>query len=214
MKFFLLQFVVLLLTVRSSAFGQASAKTSYIGLRTGYLRTATTITASEGAKNLGTKLVGIADRSSFYGGVFYHHNLGKVIAYRVELNYQQKGVQNQGPAGNLLFEQPFHYIGVTPLLGITPLSGLGVFVGPEANLRVGSVPNEAYNRPTPIEVGISSRVAYRYKRIGIEVSYFNAFNTFNSFEVNPIVQFDFKNQNWQAGLFFVLSKLKKDSAPN
>ncbi|WP_420151682.1 hypothetical protein [Spirosoma sp.] len=214
MKLLLFQLVTLLSMLSSLAFGQISPKTNYFGLRAGYLRTATTITASQGAKDYGTKLVGIADRSGFYSGVFYHHNLGKVLAYRLELNYQQKGIQNQDPAGNFLFEQPFHYIGFTPLFGITPLSKLSVFVGPEANLRVGAIPPGQNNRPTSIEAGISTRVSYRYKRIGIEVSYFNAFNTFNSFEVNPIIRFDFKNQNWQAGLFFALSKLKKDSESN
>jgi hypothetical protein len=189
--------------VNQLSFGQSKKQLSYFAFRAGYLQTKIDLTSSRSNTYLG----GIANRNSFYGGVFYHNNVTRFLAYRIELNYQQKGVENQDFSGNVLFQRRFHYVGVTPLVGITPITGLGLYIGPEANVRLGRVP--LGRSENPIEVGISSRVAYRYKWIGVEVGYFKAFNKFTSIELGPDLQFGMKNRTWQAGLFFTPNLVKK-----
>lgn len=207
MRIIFFQLVILFLTLSRPTFAQAPTKLSYFGIRAGFLQTATSITRSQLGIDYGAKLVGVAGRNSFYGGFFYQRHSRKLLAYRLEVNYQQKGLRKEDEEGNLLYNQPFHYIGATPFIGITPLAGLSLFVGPEANLRIASA-SRIYEKPTTIEMGLSGRVSYRYKWIGLEVSYFNALNYFNTFEYNPIHTFDLKNRTWQAGLFFALKGQK------
>ncbi|MBR8841101.1 MAG: PorT family protein [Stigonema ocellatum SAG 48.90 = DSM 106950] len=193
--------MILLLVTSTVVLGQASSKQGYFGVRVGYLRASTDLTSSRNDSRLG----GVAPLNSFYGGVFYQHALSRWIAYRVEVNYQQKGIENQDQDGNKLFEQKFHYVGVTPLIGFTPLSGLGFFVGPEANYYFGE---SAFSKnAASVELGISGRIAYRYKWIGVEASYFKSFNEYTHLDLGN-TRFGFKNQTWQVGLIFVPAMLK------
>ena len=197
MRNILITTVGLLLILSQVSLGQVKNQSSYFALRAGYLQTITDVTSSRG----NTFLRGMGNRDSFYGGVFYHRNIARFVAYRMELNYQQKGVESQDLSGNVLLQRRFHYAGLTPLIGITPLSGLGLYVGPEANLRVGNAP--LGRNAVPIEVGISGRIAYRYKWIGVEVGYFRAFNEFAAIELGQDLRFGLKNRTWQVGLFLV-----------
>ncbi|MBC3795132.1 outer membrane beta-barrel protein [Spirosoma utsteinense] len=195
----------LLLIISTVALGQATSKQSYFGIRTGYLRASTQLTNSLLNYSLpSVSLAGVAPRNSFYGGVFYQHALSRWIAYRIELNYQQKGIQNQDFDGNTLFQQKFHYVGVTPLIGITPVSGLGLFVGPEANVYFGK--SAWSEHASLVELGISGRASYRYKWIGVDVGYFKSFNEYTHVDLGNI-RFGFKNQTWQVGLIFVPTML-------
>lgn len=196
--------VGLLLLTGPVVVGQAMSKKSYLGVRAGYLQSSTTLT-SQSSSPYQTLLGGLAPRNTYYGGVFYHQNLRSWLAYRVEATYQLKGFTNQDQNGTMLSAQRFHYIGLTPLIGITPVTGLSFFVGPEANLFLHA---SSGSNPDPIEFGISGRVAYRYHWIGLEVGYFNSFNQYLYFTANS-ARFSFTNRTWQLGLFFVPSMLKK-----
>jgi len=200
------QFIALLL-ISNIVSGQATSKESYFGIRAGYLRASTNLTSSNTSYGLG----GVAPRNSFYGGVFYHQNISRWLAYRTELNYQQKGIENQDYDGNVLFQQKFHYIGLTPLIGFTPISGLGFFVGPEANVHFGR--SMWSNNAASIEIGVSGRVSYRYKSIGVEVGYFKGLNEYTSVDFGDN-RFGFKNRTWQAGLLFVPKKFIKGNKVN
>lgn len=197
----------LLLVTSTVALGQVTSKQSYFGLRAGYLRASTQQTSSV----FNVNLRGVAPRSSFYGGGFYQHALSRWIVYRIELNYQQKGIDNQDFDGNTLFQQKFHYVGVTPLIGITPLSGLSLLVGPEANVYLGK--GTQGRSFAPVELGVSGRIAYRYKWIGVEGGYFKSFNEYARDDFGS-VRFGFKNQTWQAGLIFVPAALKTKGSGN
>ncbi|WP_245776870.1 hypothetical protein [Spirosoma endophyticum] len=175
----------------------------------GYVHSTSSLTYSQEVMSYGTNVVGVADRSGFYGGVFYQHPIGKTLAYRVELNYQKKGSNQNDQLGNYIYSLPFNYIGLTPLVGFTPLPGLGIFVGPEANLRVNSIPPTATLSPAAIELGVSSRLSYRYKAIGVEVGYFKGLSPYYTFNLGGPVKVDFTNQNWQAGIFIVLFQSKR-----
>jgi len=198
---------LLILTVSISC-AQTPAKENYFGIRAGYLKSLTDV-------NNITKLPyeirlgGIAPLNSFYGGVFYHHNVAPWLAYRVELNYQQKGIELQDQNGSVVGHQRLHYAGVTPLIGITPLNGLNLFVGPEANGYLGqSVERANYgSNTTPIELGISSRLSYRYKWIGLELGYSQALNDYKSVDVGG-AQSNLRNRTWQVGLLLVPTMLK------
>lgn len=191
----------LLLVTSTVASGQATSKQSYFGVRAGYLRASTQQTSSIPNVNLR----GVAPRSSFYGGGFYQHALSRRLAYRIELNYQQKGIDNQDFDGNTLFQQKFHYVGVTPLIGLTPISGLSLFVGPEANVYLGKGTQD--RNFAPIELGMSGRISYRYKWIGVEAGYFKSFNEYAHDDLGS-TRFGFKNQTWQVGLIFAPAMLK------
>jgi len=200
--------------VGNPVFGQAETKPGHVGIRAGYLRATTDVTPSQGALNYGVVLLGIGDKPGWYGGVYYHRRPERQLTYRVEANYQQKGVRNYDVAGNFSFTQPFHYLNLTPLLCLTPsrrvpFSGLKVLLGPEANLRVGAVPPGRGNKPAPVELGTSGRVVYQYGRVGLEAAYFRALNEFNQFEENPIFVFGYKNQSWTLGLSVALSGGRK-----
>lgn len=89
-------------------------------------------------------------------------------------------------------------------------------MGPEANVYLGQSVERANYGPnaTPIEFGITSRLSYRYKWIGLEVSYFEASNEYKSFNLGSGdlgTRFGFKNRTWQAGLLLVPALLKKRS---
>ena len=199
--------VSLLLMTSTVALGQATSKQSYFGVRAGYLRAYTQLTSSSPNVNLR----GVGPRSSFYGGAFYQHALSRWIAYRIEINYQQKGITNQDFDGNTLFQQRFHYVGATPLIGFTPVSGLSLFVGPEVNFHLGK--GAQSKNFAPVELGISSRVSYRYKWIGVEVGYFKSFNEYTHDDLG-ITRFGFKSQIWQVGLIFVPAMLKTGKSVN
>ena len=196
MKATYLQIIGLLIS-GTVGFGQAPSQESYFGIRGGYLRASTDLTYSP--YNL--QLDGLAPRNSFYGGVFYHHTVAHQIAYRVELNYQQKGLEYKDQNGDVSSRNKFHYVGLTPLIGITPLRGLSFFIGPEINVNVRKVSAEPNARIRSIETGISGRVSYRYKWIGVEAGYFKAFNDYMVLDLIT-AQSSFKNHSWQAGLFF------------
>ena len=197
----------LLLMASTVVMGQATSKQSYFGVRAGYLRASTQLTSSSPTVNLR----GVGPLNSFYGGVAYQHALSRWIAYRVELTYQQKGIDNQDFDGNSLSQQKFHYVGVTPLIGIRPLSGLGLFVGPEVNFHFGK--GARSGNFTPIELGMSSRFSYRYKWIGIEAGYFKSFNEYTHDDIG-IARFGFTSQTWQVGLIFVPVILKAGERAN
>lgn len=207
------QFLIgLLLAMNTVAVGQVPNKRGYFGIRMGYVRASTDLTSSQ----KGSSLIGVDPLNSFYGGAFYQRNLSQRVVYRIELNYQQKGNETQDRNGNVLSRQRFHYVGVTPLIGITPLSGLNLLVGPEANFYFGRT---AFDRNAPAaELGISGRVAYRYKWIGIEAGYFRGFNEYNSINiVNAVAgntRFSFKNRTWQIGLIFVPTMLRTKENAN
>jgi hypothetical protein len=192
--------------------GQTPIKQNYIGVRAGYLLASTDLTTVTSiALPYQIRLGGVAPLNSFYAGAFYHHTLLPWLAYRVDLNYQRKGIENQLPNGDVVFRQKFHYVGLTPLIGITPIDGLGLFVGPEANVYFGQSIWSA--NAAPIELGISSRVSYRYRWIGLEVGYFKGLNEYTSLNLFG-ARFGFKNRTWQAGLLFVPAMLKKGSSSN
>jgi hypothetical protein len=134
------------------------------------------------------------------------------LAYRVELNYQQKGVELQDQNGNVVGHQKLHYAGLTPLIGITPLNGLSLLVGPEANVYLGQSVDGANYGPgtTPIELGISSRLCYRYKWIGLELGYSQALNDYKSVDIGG-ARSTLRNHVLQAGLLFTPTLLKKRS---
>lgn len=206
--------IILSLVTSTVVLGQVSSKHSYFGVRAGYLRASTDLTSSPE----GSDLRGVAPLNGYYGGVFYQHNLPNRITYRVELNYQQKGNEAQDQNGNVSYQRKFQYVGLTPLIGVTPISGLSLLVGPEVNFYFGI---KAFDRNAPLaEFGISGRVAYRYKWIGIEVGYFKGISKYNSVTIqnNPAIggdtRFDFKNQTWQVGLIFVPAMLKMGKSVN
>ncbi|SOD96295.1 outer membrane beta-barrel protein [Spirosoma fluviale] len=205
--------VIVSLFLSCEVFGQEPTKRSFFAIRTGYVHSASNLIYSPDAMNYGTNVVGVADKSGFYGGAFYQHTVGKSFAYRVDLTYQEKGSTQNDQLGNYMYSLPYNYVGVTPLVGITPVTGLGIFVGPEANLRVNSIPTGSGTltvSPTAIELGISSRLSYRYKAIGVEVSYFKGLNQYYTFNLGGPVKVDFKNQNWQAGIFIILFQSKQN----
>ncbi|GAB3901491.1 outer membrane beta-barrel protein [Spirosoma agri] len=201
--------LALVISIINVSYAQNPVKESYFGIRAGYLK------ASTDVNNL-TKLPyeirlgGVAPLNSFYGGVFYHHNVSPWLAYRVELNYQQKGIELQNQNGNVVGHQKLHYAGLTPLIGITPLNGLSLFVGPEANVYLGQSVDGANYGPntTPIELGISSRLSYRYKWIGLEVGHSQALNDYKSVDIAG-ARSTLRNRAWQAGLLFAPTLLKK-----
>lgn len=206
--------VILSFLTSTIVLGQVSSKHSYFGVRAGYLRASTNITSSPE----GSSLRGLAPLNSFYGGVFYQHTLPSRIAYRVELNYQQKGNEAQDQNGTVAYQRKFQYVGLTPLIGITPISGLSLLVGPEVNFYFGK---KAFDRNAPLaEFGISGRVVYRHKWIGIEAGYFKGINEYNSITIknSPIIggdtRFNFRNQTWQVGLIFVPTMLKTGKSVN
>ena len=207
MKTLYLQALTLLVLMAHVSRAQTTAKVDYFGIRAGYLKASTDLTSSRNDIRLG----GVAPINSFYVGGFYHHNILSWLAYRVDLNYQQKGIELQDQNGSIVGHQRLHYAGLTPLIGITPLKGLGLFVGPEANVYLGQSAERANYGPnmTPIEFGITSRLSYRYKWIGLEVGYFEALNEYKSVDLGA--RFGFKNRTWQAGLLFVPALLKKRS---
>lgn len=188
----------------TTAFGQSPGRENYVGIRAGYLRASSQFTL------LPYKIQqnNVAPRSSYYGGIFYHHNLTSWLAYRVELNYQQKGQTRRNLDGSVADQRPFNYVGVTPLIGLTPLPGLGIFIGPEANVRMNRILTDDSYKAPPIETGVSSRLTYRYKWAGLEVGYFQAFNSYSTLYL-PEGQYNYKNYTWHIGLFFVPAKLKK-----
>lgn len=203
-----------LLITSMIALGQTTSKQSYFGVRAGYLRASTDVTSSPEGSNL----TGVSPLNGYYGGLFYQHDSPNRIAYRAELNYQHKGNENQDRNGNILSQERFNYVGLTPLIGITPIPGLSLLVGPEVNVYIGK---KAFNRNAPLaEFGISGRVTYRRKWIGIEVGYFKGFNEYNSVTVrnSPAVgediRFSFKNQTCQVGLIFVPAMLKAGKKTN
>lgn len=196
MKAICLQIIGLLIS-STIGFGQARSRESYFGIRGGYLRALTDLTFSPNNLHLDD----LAPRNSFYGGLFYHHTIAHQIAYRVELNYQQKGLEYKDQNGNVSSQNKFHYVGLTPLIGITPLRGLSFFIGPEVNFNIRKVSAEPNARIRSIETGISGRISYRYKWIGIEAGYFKAFNEYMVLDLIT-AQSSFKNHTWQAGLFF------------
>ena len=196
--------VGLMLLASPVVFGQVKSKKSYLGIRAGYLHTSTNLTIQSGSPYQ-TLLGRVAPQNSYYGGVFYHHSVRSWLAYRVETNYQLKGFNSQDQNGTTLSAQRFHYIGVTPLIGITPVTNLSLFVGPEANLFLHA---SAGPNPDPIELGISGRISYRYQWIGLEVGYFNAFNQ-HLYLAPSATRFSFTNRTWQIGLLFVPTMLKE-----
>ncbi|AUD06497.1 outer membrane beta-barrel protein [Spirosoma pollinicola] len=205
MKTLYFQTLVLLVLMTNVTRAQVPTRPNYFGIRAGYLKASTDLTSSRNDIRLG----GIAPLNSFYAGVFYHHNLSRWFAYRVDLTYQQKGIELQDQTGSIVGHQRLHYAGLTPLIGITPLKGLSLFVGPEANVYLGQSVERANYGPTvtPIEFGLSGRLSYRYKWIGLEVSYFEALNEYKSVDLGA--RFGFKSRTWQAGLLFVPGLLKK-----
>ena len=207
------QFLIgLLFAINTVTVGQVPNEGGYFGIRAGYLRASTDLISSP----KGSSLSGVGPLNSFYGGAFYRHNLSQRVIYRIELNYQQKGNETQDRNGNVLSRQRFHYVGVTPLIGITPVTGLDLLVGPEANFYLGRTALD--RNASAVELGISGRVAYRYKWIGVEAGYFRGFNDYNSINIGNAVtgttQFSFKNRTWQIGLIFVPTMLKAKENAN
>ncbi len=201
--------LALVISVINISYAQNLVKGNYFGIRAGYLKSSTDV---DNVTKLPyeVRLGGVASLNSFYGGLFYHHNISPWLAYRVELNYQQKGVELQDQNGSVVGHQKLHYAGLTPLIGITPLKGLSLFVGPEANAYLGqSVDGANYGPNTaPIELSISSRLSYRYKWIGLEVGYSKALNDYKSVNIGG-ARSDLRNRAWQAGLLFAPALLKK-----
>ncbi len=198
-SFHILAFWLLTTTLASA---QTLTKANYFGVRAGYLRASTSVTSSRSDM----RFLGVAPLNSFYAGAFYQHTLSALLVYRVEINYQQKGIEYQLPNGDLVSRQKFYYASLTPLIGITPIKGVGLFVGPEANVSLGQ--NVRSNNAAPIEVGISSRLSYQYRWLGLEVGYFKSLNEFTFLDLGA--RFGFTNQTWQAGLSFVPGLLKKE----
>ncbi|MCK8495357.1 hypothetical protein M0L20_26060 [Spirosoma sp. RP8] len=83
----------------------------------------------------------------------------------MQAGYQQKEIEYQLPNSDLVSRQKFHYASLTPLIGITLINGVGLFVGPEANVSLGQ--SVRSTNAVPIEVGISSRLSYRYRWLGL-----------------------------------------------
>lgn len=207
MKSTCLKIVCLFAITSSLGFGQIPVKQSYFGIRGGYQRVATDVFISALGNTYTTK--GYAPRNTFYSGVFYQQNLSQRLLYRMELNYQQKGLEHHDQDGSTSFQKRLHYVGLTPLIGFNPITNLSLLVGPEANwLAKNSSPSPTSNTRT-IEVGLTARVAYRYKWIGFEVGYFRAFNEYSDLS-SPIFGTKFKSRTWQAGLFLIPGKLNSE----
>ncbi|MCX6218463.1 outer membrane beta-barrel protein [Spirosoma sp.] len=185
--------------------GQSTGSQNYFGIKGGFQRVTTDVFISASGNTYSNK--GYAPRDAFYTGIFYQQGFGKRFAYRIEANYQQKGYAHYDQNSDVMYQNRFHYVGLTPLIGFYPITNLSLLVGPEVNWLVKNSVYSPYS-PTPagnnrpVEVGLTARVAYRYKWIGLEVGYFNAFNEYLFL---PGVDSDtkFKNRTWQAGLFII-----------
>lgn len=194
--------LILLVLVATIAQAQTVYKTSYYAIRVGFLNASTELSSSSTAQRLG----GIAPLNSYYVGALYQRdNVLPGLSYRAEVTYQRKGIEYQNFDGYVVTRQKFHYVGLTPLIGIMPVNGLGLFVGPEINISIGQ--SAWTTTAVPIEYGIASRLSYRYRWIGAEVGYFSGLNEFTSLELGA--RFGFKNRTWQAGLFIVPSKIRR-----
>ena len=205
MKYTYLIITWLLLFSSHLVFSQTLPRIGYFSIRGGYQRVTTDIAIS----TIGGvyKSQGIASRSTFYGGTFYQQSLNRWLVYRLELNYQQKGLEYRDQNDKVSFQQRLHYVGLTPLIGISPLTNLSVFIGPEANQLVKNSYPSPTNEIKSIELGLTARVSYTYKWIGLEAGYFKGFTEY--LNLNSVdSETKFKNRSWQVGLSIIPANFK------
>ncbi|MBD2705787.1 PorT family protein [Spirosoma sp. BT702] len=195
----------LLLFSSHLAFSQTTTTPGYFGIRAGYQRVATDIAISTIGGVYNSR--GIAPRSTFYGGGFYQQSLNRWLVFRLELNYQQKGLEYLDQNVKPTVQQRLHYVGLTPLIGINPLPNLSVLIGPEGNQLVKDSSPSPTNEIKSIELGLTARISYTYKWIGLEAGYFKAFTGYQNLKS---VDFEStsKNRSWQVGLLVIPAKFK------
>ncbi|SOD88909.1 PorT family protein [Spirosoma fluviale] len=191
-------FLAIVLIMFSSSQLRAQKENSFT-IRAGYLHSSTHV---EIANSL---LIGIAlvkAKPGFYIGLAYEHLLSTLLTSQIELNFQQKGQRLGNYAGDMPINLNYNYIGLTPTIGIQPMSNLSFWVGPEVNLLVGK--SSSWPHSNSIEVGLVGRVRYQFRRMGITGGYFKGLTVHDR---STTKTYAFTNRNWQVGLSYLISKL-------
>lgn len=147
-------------------------------------------------------------KPGFYVGLTYEHQLSTLLTSGLNLSYQQKG-----DIGGSAYIKPrtintYHYLGVTPMIGIRPIQNLRFLIGPQLNFLVNKSTSNLrtyrlINVNHTLEFGLLGRISYELNRVGLSASYFKGLTAYYTTD-----SYYSTNQTWQLGLFYQLNKNK------
>ncbi len=189
---------LLLLSILSLPLTAQSQNLKSYGIRAGYLHSFTQVKKT-GSNPLG--IVGITSAPGFYLGGYFRKETSGAFLWQLEMNYQNKGQFSNDIPGSERIKNTYHYLGLTPTLGVKLNRRLSATVGPEVNLLVGE--KSTWTESSAVEAGIIGRLLYQWSRLGIQAGYFRAINKYDARSFSSF-GFDFINSNVQVGLVYDL----------
>ncbi len=173
-------------------------KANLFNIRAGYLQSNTIVDITNTIK---VGIVPLEEKPGFYAGLAYEHLLSALLTSQIEINFQQKGYRSQDILWGYDTRNNYNYIGITPTVGIRLIKNLSFSVGPEVNLLVSKSTTSLNSKL--VELGLVGRGRYQIDRIGITGGYFRGLTFYDRSYTKT---YSFRNQNWQLGLFYQLSK--------
>lgn len=149
-------------------------------------------------------LIGLPEvklKPGFYAGIAYTHQWKNRLIGGFEVGYQNKGFAQRDYINDRNISITYHYLSITPLIGISPLKGFDVLVGPQLNVLLSKSVRVGDN-DKPVEFGLAGKLRYQYHRFGLTAGYFKNLTVFYRSGDYYLI-----NQNWQVGLQYQLNRL-------
>lgn len=142
-------------------------------------------------------LQGLKSKIGYYIGGLYYHDLSSILTSRVDLSYQLKGTVATNPIGRPSIDADYHYISLTPSIGVKPFKRLTLLIGPQVNWLVAK--HNVLGKGKIIELGVVGQLSYQLSLIHIEIGYFGGLTTYDRID---LINASFYNQNWQTGVSY------------
>lgn len=174
-------------------------------IRAGYLRS--TIILKREPITAPVYLTGFHPINSYYVGTAYCRPLSELVALRLEINYQRKGIAIVDPINQNQFVNSYCYLGLVPMISVKPFGQLSISVGTEFNSLIKE--RSSWANSVPVEWCVIGRLSYQFDQFGLELGTSRALTYHNGTGLIPGVgtQYWFFNQNWQLGLTYALRRL-------